>query len=76
MFIVAKAGVLCVCKHWQMWSIRSISNASVGIPWIRSDSVGKAAFMLMREVSVSPDMVILGRGGGGGGGGIILLIRR
>ena len=62
MFIVAKAGVLCVCKHWQMWSIRSISDTSVGILWIGSGAVGKAAFMLMREVSVSPDTMILGRG--------------
>ena len=43
-----------------MWSIRSISDASVGIPWIGSGAVGKTAFMLVREVSVRPDMVILG----------------
>jgi hypothetical protein len=33
------------------------SNASIGIPWIGSCAVGKAAFMLMREVSVRADMV-------------------
>jgi hypothetical protein len=47
-----------------MWSIRLISDASVGIPWSGSGAVGKAAFMLVREVSVRPDVVTLGRGGG------------
>jgi hypothetical protein len=47
-----------------MWGIRSISDASMGIPWSGSGAVGKAAFILVREVSVRPDMVILGRGGG------------
>jgi hypothetical protein len=28
-----------------------------GIPWIGSGEVGKAAFMLVREVSVRADMV-------------------
>ena len=46
-----------------MWSIRLISDASVGIPW-SGFGAGKAAFMLVREVSIRPDMVILGRGGG------------
>ena len=63
MFIVAEAGVLWVCEHRQICSIRLISDASVGIPWIGSGALGKASFMLVREVSVSPDMVILGRGG-------------
>jgi hypothetical protein len=43
-----------------MWSIRLIRDASVGIPWIGSGAVGKAAFMLVREVSVRLDMVMLG----------------
>ncbi len=63
MFIVVEVGVLRVCKHRQICSIGSISGASVGIPWIRSGALGKAAFILVREVSVSPDMLILGRGG-------------
>ncbi len=41
-----------------------ISDTSVGIPWRGSGAVGKAAFMLVREVSIRPDMVVLGRGGG------------
>ncbi len=41
-----------------MWSIRLITDASVGIPWIRSGAAGKAAFMLVREVSVRVDMVM------------------
>jgi hypothetical protein len=40
-----------------MWSIRSIGDMRVGIPWIGSGAVGKAAFMLEREVSVKGDMV-------------------
>jgi hypothetical protein len=40
-----------------MWSIRLIRDASVGIVWIDSVAVGKAAFMLVREVSVRADMV-------------------
>jgi hypothetical protein len=63
MFIVAEAGVLWVCEHRQICSVRLISDMSVGIPWIGSGALGKASFMLVREVSVSPDMVILGRGG-------------
>jgi hypothetical protein len=41
-----------------MWSIRLIRNASLGIPWIGSGAVGKAAFMLVREVSVREDMMM------------------
>jgi hypothetical protein len=63
MFIVAEAGVFCVCEHRQICSIRSISDASVGIPWMGSGAAGKAAFMLVREVSAVVDMVP-GRGGG------------
>ncbi len=47
MFIVAEAGVFCVCEQWQMWSIRSMRDASVGIPWMESGAAGKAAFMLV-----------------------------
>jgi hypothetical protein len=65
MFIVAEAGVFCVGKHRQIWSIRSIRDASVGIPWIGSGTAGKAAFMLVREVSAVADMVMIpGRGKG------------
>jgi hypothetical protein len=65
MFIVAEAGVFCVCEHWQIWSIRSIRDSSMGIPWIGSGAAGKAAFMLVREVSAVADMVMIpGRGGG------------
>ncbi len=35
----------------------------MGIPWIGSGAAGKAAFMLVREVSDSADMVIPGRVG-------------
>jgi hypothetical protein len=34
-----------------------IRDARVGSPWIGSGVVGKAAFMLVREVSVRADMV-------------------
>ena len=44
-----------------MWSIRSIRDTSVGILWIGSGAAGKAAFMLVREISDSVDMVIPGR---------------
>jgi hypothetical protein len=67
MFIVAEAGVFCVCEQRQMLSIRSMSDASVGIPWMGSGAAGKAAFMLVREISVSADMMICchrDRGGG------------
>jgi hypothetical protein len=62
MIIVVKAGVLWVWEHRQICSIRLISDASVGIPWMGSGALGKASFMLVREVSISPDMLILGRG--------------
>jgi hypothetical protein len=44
-----------------MCIIRLISDASLGIPWSGRGAVGKAAFMLVREVSFRPDMVILGK---------------
>jgi hypothetical protein len=37
--------------------LRLISDARVGIPWIGVGAVGKAAFMLVRKVSVRADMV-------------------
>jgi hypothetical protein len=40
-----------------MCIIRSIRDMSVGIPWIGSGAVEKAAIMLVREVSVRADMV-------------------
>jgi hypothetical protein len=43
-----------------MWSIRLIRDASVGILWIGSGAAGKAAFMIVREVSVRVDMVMPG----------------
>ena len=43
-----------------MWSIRLIRDASVGIPWIGSGAAGKAAFMLVKEVSIRVDMVMPG----------------
>jgi hypothetical protein len=46
-----------------MWSIRLIRDASLGIPWIGSGAAGKAAFILMREISVREDMMIPGREG-------------
>ncbi len=57
MFIVAEAGVFWVCKQWHICIIRLISDARVGIPWIGVSAVGKAAFMLVREVSIRADMV-------------------
>ena len=63
MFIVAEAGVFCVCEQRQMWSIRSMRDTSVGIPWIGSIAAGKAAFMLVREASDNADMMIPGRVG-------------
>jgi hypothetical protein len=41
-----------------MWSIKSIRDGSLGIPWIGSGAAGKAAFMLLREVSVRENMVM------------------
>ncbi len=35
-------------------------DASIGIPWIGSGAAGKAAFMLVRDVSISMDMVLPG----------------
>ena len=67
MFIVAEAGVFCVCKQRQMYSNRSISDVNVGISWIGSGAAGNAAFMLVREVSVVVDMMICQDRGGGGG---------
>jgi hypothetical protein len=58
MFILSEAGIFCVCKQQHMWSIRSIRDASLGIPWIGSSATGKAAFMLVREVSVREDMMM------------------
>ncbi len=57
MFIVAEAGVFWVCEQQHIYIIRSISDARVGIPWIGVGKVRKAAFMLVREVSVRADMV-------------------
>jgi hypothetical protein len=57
MFIVAEAGVFWVCKQRHMCIIRLIRDARVGIPWIGVGAVGKAAFMLAREVFVRADMV-------------------
>jgi hypothetical protein len=58
-FIVAEAGVFWVCKQWHMCIIRSIRDMRVGIKWIGAGAgaVGKAAIMLVREVSVRADMV-------------------
>ncbi len=52
MFIVAEAGVLWVCKQWHICIIRLIRDTRVGIQWIGVGAVGKAAFMLVREVFV------------------------
>jgi hypothetical protein len=76
MFIVAEAGVFCVCEQQQMWSIRSMSDASVGIPWMGSGAAGKAAFMLVREISVSADMMICCHRGDRGGLGVMVLYSR
>jgi hypothetical protein len=58
MFIVAEAGVFWVCKQWYICIIRSIRGGRVGIPWIGVGASGKAAFMLVREVSaIGADMV-------------------
>ncbi len=58
MFILSEAGVFCVCNQQHMWSIRSIRDTSLGIPWIGSSAAGKAALMLVREVSVRDDMMM------------------
>ena len=57
MFIVAEAGVFWVCKQRHICIIRSIRDVRVAIPLIGVGVVGKAAFMLVREVSVRADMV-------------------
>jgi hypothetical protein len=57
MFIVAEAGVFWVCKQQHICIIRLISDTRVGTPWIGVGAVGKAAFMLVREVSIRADMV-------------------
>ncbi len=57
MFIVAEAGVFWVCKQQHICIIRLIWDARVGILWIGVGAVGKAALMLVREVSVRADMV-------------------
>jgi hypothetical protein len=61
MFILSKAGVFFVCEQQHMGSIRSIRDASLGIPWIGSGAAEKAAFMLVREVSVREDMMMPGQ---------------
>ncbi len=57
MFIVGETGVFWVCKQWHICIIRLIRDARVEIPWIGVGAVGKAASMLVREVSVGADMV-------------------
>jgi hypothetical protein len=56
-FIVAEAGVFWVYEQWHMCIIRLIRDARVGISWIGAGAVGKAAFMLVMEVSIRADMV-------------------
>ena len=48
-----------------------MSDESVGIPWMGSGAAGKAAFMLVREISVSADMMICCHRDRGGGDVII-----
>ena len=50
-------------EHRQIYSIRSMRDASVGIPWMGSGAAGKAVFVLVREVSV---VVVMVPGPGGG----------
>ena len=57
MFIVAETSVFWVCIQRHVCIIRSIRDMRVGIPWIVVGAVGKAAFMLVREVSVKADIV-------------------
>ncbi len=52
MFTSIEAGVFWVREHCNMWSIRLSSDASMGIPWMGSGAVGKATFILVREVSI------------------------
>jgi hypothetical protein len=56
-FIVAETGVFWVCKQRHLCIIRLIRDARVEIPRIGVGAVGKAAFMLVREVSIKADMV-------------------
>jgi len=49
MFIVAEAGVFCVCKQQQMWSIR----------WIREPSVGEGDFRQCRHDDTGAGGVLL-----------------
>jgi hypothetical protein len=60
MFIVAEAGVVLVWEHWHMWSIRSISDASVEISRVVLGVGVKANIMQVREVSVREVMVLKG----------------
>ncbi len=60
MFVLVEVGVLCVCAQQHIWSIRSMSDTSVGISWIGSGAVGNAAFMLVREVSIRVAMAYEG----------------
>jgi hypothetical protein len=57
MFIVAEAGFFWIWEQRHICIIRSIRDARVGIPWIGVGAVGKAAYMLVREVSVKANMV-------------------
>ena len=57
MFIVAEASVFWVCKQRYICIIRLIRDARVGISCNGVGAVGKAAFMLVREVSVRADTV-------------------
>ncbi len=57
MLVVAEAGVFWVCEQWRTCIIGLISDTRVGIPWIGVGAVGKAASMLVREVSIRTDMV-------------------
>jgi hypothetical protein len=57
MFIVAEAGVFWVCKQWSICIIRLIRDARERVSWIGVGAVGKAAFMLVREVFIRADMV-------------------
>ena len=53
--------------HRQICSIRSMRDVSVGIPWMGSGAAGKAAFMLVREISLQC------RHDDTGAGGVLLL---
>ena len=51
--------VFSVSANIGRYSIRSMRDASVGICWIGSGAAGKAAFMLVREVSAVVDIAML-----------------